>query len=84
MSALRKVQRTVYFAPKKGRHYLTARGAAVAEANAILENKYPTEKPEYENGMCYFPGYHWRSEERLLRVHKRVARILLRNLRRSA
>jgi hypothetical protein len=84
MSALRRVERPVYFAPTKGRHYLTARGAAVAEANALLAKKYPTEKPEYENGMCYYDGYHWSSEERLLKVHKRVMRILLRNLRRSA
>lgn len=84
MSALRKVERPVYFAPTKGRHYLTARGAAVGEANALLVKKYPTEKSEYEYGVVCDPGYHWSSEERLLKVHKRVMRILLRNLRRSA
>ena len=85
MSALEVVPRITYRAPTKGRVYLTARSAAKAEADAMLTAKYPTEKPEYDaaGGMCYDPGYHWSSNERLMRVHARLAKRLLRNLRQT-
>lgn len=81
MSSIIASQRTVYRAPTKGRSYLTARAAAKAEANAMIVRKYPTEKPEYENDMCYYPGYHWSEDERLVRVHARLAKRLLIQLR---
>lgn len=84
MSSILSSQRTVYRAPTKGRAYLTLRAAAKAEADSMIVRKYPTEKPEYENGMCYYGGYHWSSEERLLRVHKRLVRHLLRAFRAAA
>lgn len=83
MPAIKTDVQRVYTAPTKGRRYLTARAAANAEANALLVRKYPTQQAEYEDGRMYYPGYHWTTDERLLRVHKRLARMLLRQLRKS-
>lgn len=84
MSGIKPIVRTVWFAPTKRRHYLSPRSAAMAEAGARIEKKYPTEEPGYEDGMCFDPGYHWRRDERLQRVHARLGRLLLAALRRSA
>ncbi|WP_082080259.1 hypothetical protein [Cupriavidus basilensis] len=74
----------VYTAPTKGRRYLTARGAARAEADAMLTRAYPSDQPEYDDmGRCLYGGFHWSSDERLVRVHKRLMRLLLRRLRNS-
>lgn len=81
MPAIQPRPDTVYFSPTKRRRYLTARAAASAEASAKLENKYPSEAAEYENGRMYDPGYHWSQEDRLVLVHKRYSRLLLRALR---
>jgi hypothetical protein len=83
MAQLEQISRPVYKAPTRGRCYLTARSAAQAEARAMLDAKYPKEEAEYEHGMMYYPGYHWSSDERLVRVHKRLARQILSSLRRS-
>jgi hypothetical protein len=81
MPAIELAARPVYRAPTAGRCFLTPRGAADAEASAMLKRKYPNEQPEYENGQMYFSGYHWSSDEQLKRVHKRLMRNLLRHLR---
>ncbi|MFC0260997.1 hypothetical protein [Achromobacter marplatensis] len=49
----------------------------------MLQDRYPTENAEYEDGHCYYPGFHWSSDERLMRVHKRLTRLILRALRRA-
>lgn len=83
MARIEQTMRTVYRAPTKGRSYLSARSAADAEARAMLGEKYPSEEAEYESGRMTYPGYHWSSDERLVRVHKRLSRFILRALRRS-
>lgn len=83
MAAIQSKPATAYYAPTKGRRYLTARAAANAEASARLEAKYPTEQPEYEAGRMYDPGYIWTEDPRLVRVHKRYMRLLLRALRKE-
>jgi len=75
---------TLYLAPTKRRRYLTARAAANAEARAQLDNKYPYERPEYEQGHMIFSGWHWSSDQKLVAAHKRLSRALLKNLRRAA
>ncbi|QQB37945.1 hypothetical protein I6I07_15780 [Achromobacter deleyi] len=80
MARIEQVTRVVYRSPTHGRTYLTARAAANREAAAMLARKYETERPDPECGG----GYHWSSDERLVRVHKRLARLILRQLRRAA
>jgi hypothetical protein len=85
MAALELVPRTVYRAPTARRHYLTPRAAADAEARALVMRKYPTEREGRDhNGMVYDPGWHWSSDPRLVRLHKRLRRSLLRRLRYAA
>lgn len=82
MGSIVQLSRPVFRAPTKGRCYLTARAAADAEARAMLAKKYPTEKAHYErDGYMSDPGYHWSSDERLVKVHKRLTRLLLRAYR---
>lgn len=83
MASIELISRPVYHAPTKGRSYLTARAAAKNEAEAMLNRKYPRERPEYENGMCYFPGWHWSEDKALQKAHERLARLLLRAFRRQ-
>lgn len=83
MAAITIVSRPVYHAPTKGRSYLTARAAARNEADALLCKKYPREHAEYENGMCYYPGWHWSGDEQMQKVHARLARFILRAFRRQ-
>lgn len=83
MSALQTSTVRVYYAPTKGRRYLTERAAANAEAVAMIEKKYPSERAEYDNGQMYDPGWNWALDEHLVKVQKRLARRILRTLRES-
>lgn len=68
--------RTVYLSPRAGRHYLTLRAAVNAEARKIIEAKYPSERPEYENGQIAYPGSHWSDIPRSEVMHRRLARLV--------
>lgn len=81
MPAIQRRTVEVFYAPTKRRRFFTARSAADAEARAKLELKYPSERDGYENGRCIGGGYHWSQDERLVRVHKRYKRLLLRALK---
>lgn len=80
MARIEPNSRTVYLAPTAGRTYLTARAAANREAAAMLARKYPTERDDPECGG----GYHWTQDAHLVKVRQRLARIILRALRRAA
>lgn len=69
---------TTYLAPTARRRYLTKNAAANAEARAMVREKYPTEPAEYEGGYCVFGGWHWSSDDRLVRVQKRLFRFIRR------
>lgn len=85
MAAIEIVSRPVYKAPTKRRCYLTPKSAANAEASAMLVKKYPTERTEYEeSGRITYGGWHWNSDERLVKVHDRLTRRILRQLRGKA
>ena len=84
MAAIERIDRPVFRAPTKGRCCLTAKSAAEAEARALMNKKHPPEKAEYENGMMYYPGFHWTSDEHLVRVQDRLARFILRAFRDQA
>jgi len=76
---LTEAQRTVYLAPTAKRHYFTRRAAADAEARALIRRKYPTERPESDDcGRVTFAGWHWAEDERLVRLHGRLTKRILR------
>ncbi len=77
MAAIIKQAATVYRAPTAGRRYLSIRGAANAEAGALIAKKYPTEAPEYHDGRMTYSGFHYTTDERLVRVRQRLARRLI-------
>lgn len=82
MPAIQRRTVEVFYAPTKRRRYLTARSAADAEARAKMECKYRNERPEYDSmGRCTDSGWQWSEDERLVRVHKRYMRLLLRALK---
>ena len=78
---IEQIKRPVYRSPLSNRCFLTLRAAVNSEASAMLESKYPKELAEYEGGVCYFSGYHWSSDERLVRAHRRLMRLILRAFR---
>lgn len=83
MAFLLKRIRTVYRAPTAGRDYLTPQAAAHNEAAALLKKKYPSERSTTDDfGRVEDPGYHYTNEPRLVRVHARLTRMLLNQLRR--
>jgi len=65
---------TVYRAA--GRRYVTLRGAVYAAAVARIKAKYPSEQAEYENGMQYYPGFHWSELPRSKVLLRRVCRLI--------
>jgi len=75
--SLRKVQRTAFYAPTANRSYLTRKGAAHAEASALIRKKYPTEKPGWQDGP-YATGWHWHQDERLCRLHTKLFNIIMK------
>lgn len=80
MAKIERISRTVYRAPTAGRTYFTARAAANREAAAMLARKYPTERDDPECGG----GWHWTQDHTLVKVRERLARLILRDLRRAA
>lgn len=83
MAAIKAESQTIYLAPSKGRRYLSARSAANAEARAMLDKKYPIERPEYESGHLIFAGWHWSNDPFLDRVHKRLSSLILKQARKT-
>jgi len=75
----------VYYAPTKGRRYLSKYAAIRAEARAIIERHIPSVRPcpcrpEY-CGMCRDPG--WNLEEAQPERHARYMRMLTKALKRT-
>ena len=84
MSAI-KVQRTVYYSPRKRRHYSTAKPAPRAEAAAPIAHFCPTEQgetqyDEYGRPIFNDPGWHFTEEPRLVAVRDRLTARYLRGL----
>lgn len=72
---------TVYYAPSARRRYLSARAAAVAEARARIRAKYPSEPCERDEIGITYSGWDFTEDERLVKVHARLSRMLLRRFR---
>ena len=73
--AITTEQATVYRGG--GRRWFSLRAAVKAEAQTIIKAKHPSERPEYENGMCYYPGFHWRELPRSDVLLRRLCRLIL-------
>ena len=85
MALLAKRTRTVYRAPTAGRDYFTPRAAAHNEAAAMLKKKYPSEPSTTDDfGRIEDPGYHFTNDPRLVRLHARLTRMLLKQLRKTS
>ena len=82
--AVERRVRTVFYAPTRRRHYLTLKGAAFAEAGALIAAKYPAEQPEYHEGRLTYSGFHHTSDERLVRVRTRLSRRIIKAIKANA
>ena len=60
------------------RRYLTKRAAIRAEAMAIIKEKYPSERPEYEQGHMIYGGFHCTSLPRFDVLLRRMIRLIER------
>ena len=76
-------QRTVYYSPRKNRHFMTPKAAAKAEANGRMNRWFPPESDEWDDarGYCTNPGWHWKSVPRLVEVHARLVRRYLASIK---
>lgn len=83
MSVIR-IDRPIYYSERRKRHFITARGAAMAEANARIYAWFPSEQAEYEDecGRCTYPGFHFSSEPRLVAIRDRLFARYMKKLRR--
>lgn len=81
--SITKKQATVYYAPTKGRRYLSKTAAIRAEARAIIRKHVPDERPcrctPELCGMCGDPG--WSLEQDQPERHARYMRMLTKALR---
>lgn len=73
--------RKVWFSPARGRHFLTRRAAIRAEAHAKIFDRYPYERPDYENGFLTYPGYSIQHDEpeRYQKLLRRMMRLIDRH-----
>jgi hypothetical protein len=69
---------TVYFAPTRGRRYLSKDAAITAEAKALIKRRYPTEHSEYEDGRMVCEGWHWAELKNSEKLFRRV-RLMVKN-----
>lgn len=69
----------VYRSTRSGRRFFTRRAAVAAEASAIIQSKYPTERQESDSIGITNRGWHWREDDRLCRVFNRLSRVISRH-----
>jgi hypothetical protein len=75
--AVQEYNDRVYFSPTARRRFFTKRAAIRAEASALIARKYPKEPEERDEfGRTTYSGWHWRSDDRLCRLHDRLVRII--------
>lgn len=68
----------VWYSSSRGRHFLSRRSAIRAEAHAKIFDRYPYERPDYENGFLTYPGYSIQHDEpeRYQKLLRRMMRII--------
>ena len=68
--------RTVFFSPRRRRHFMTPIAAARAEAGARIKRFFPTEKPDED-----VSGWHFTEVPRLVAVFDRLVARYMRQLK---
>lgn len=81
--AVRIVSRPIFYSERRRRHFITMRGAAMAEANARMYAWFPSEQAEYEDeyGRCTYPGYHFINEPRLVAIRDKLVNRYIRQMK---
>jgi hypothetical protein len=76
-------KRTVYFSPRRGRHFLTAKGAARAEANARMYKLFPSEREERDEDSyrVIWPGWSFLEVPRLVAVRDKLITRYLKKIK---
>lgn len=67
--------KTTTYLALNGRRYFSIRSAANACARVKIENKYPTERPDFEQGRMTYPGFHYSETDWGKKMHRRLAKI---------
>ncbi|EJG0809360.1 hypothetical protein [Cronobacter sakazakii] len=77
-----KRQREVYFAPTRGRCYLTLRGAINAEARAIIFSRYPSTGSVFSDGMLIEDPWSITTDdpERYQKMYRRLKRLIAKSV----
>jgi hypothetical protein len=74
---------TAYFAPTKGKTYITKAGAIKAETHAIIMRRHPWEGADHDDeGRCTYRGWHiqYDEPERYDKMFRRLRRIVAKNV----
>lgn len=76
---IEKQTATVWYAPTRGRRYLSRSGAIKGEAYALIIKKHPPEPPDYDTG---YPGYHikYQDPDRFEKMHRRMCKLIRKSL----
>lgn len=72
-----ETMRPAYYAPTRKRYFFTLKAACNAEVNAIIKDRYPNERAEYENGHMISPDWHWTSLPRADVMKRRMTRLVM-------
>lgn len=74
---------TVYVAPTSGRRFLTLNGALCAEARAIIQSKYPSDRGSKDDSGRYIgDGFYWRDDlDRSEVLYRRILRKVKKSYR---
>lgn len=74
---------TAYFAPTKGKTYITKAGAIKAETNAIIMRKHLWEGADYDDeGRCTYGGWNIQYDDvaRYKKMFRRLRRIVAKHV----
>lgn len=67
------------------RAYLTKMAAAKRLAREIIQEKYPSERPDYDSsGRCDYPGFHWTELKRSDVLYRRLTKICFKSIAEEA
>lgn len=74
--AIESVVRTLYRSSRASRYYQSKTAAIAAEARAIIADRHPAERAEYDSGHMIYPGSDWHGLPRSEVLYRRVVRMV--------